>query len=66
MASKNDHLKALIHEFGNFVHVINMELDLVERRSEKVDSADVDLLEAVDHVTCSLEDLRLRLVRIKE
>jgi hypothetical protein len=66
MALKNDRLKALIHEFGNFVHVINMELDLAERRSEKVNSADPDLLKAVDYMTCSLEDLRLRLVRIRD
>jgi hypothetical protein len=54
----------LIDEFRNCVHQINMELDLAERGFEKFKYA--DLINTVDYMTCSLEDLRLRLVRIRE
>jgi hypothetical protein len=66
-AKKNcltDKGKLLIHEFRNCVHQINMELDLAERGLEKFKYA--DLISAVDSMTCSLEDLRLRLFRIRE
>ena len=55
----------LIHEFQNCVHKINMELDLAERGlEEKFKYA--DLISAVDSMNRSLEDLRVRLVRIRE
>jgi hypothetical protein len=56
--------KVLIHEFRNCLHCINMELDLAERGLEKFNYA--DLINAVDYMAGSLEDLRLRLVRIRE
>lgn len=56
--------KVLIHQFRNCVHQINMELDLAERGLEKFNYADI--LSAVDYMTRSLEDLRLRLVKIRE
>jgi hypothetical protein len=56
--------KVLIHEFRNCVHQINMELDLAERGLKELRYA--DLISAVDYLTCSLEDLRLRLFRIRE
>jgi hypothetical protein len=64
MASKKNRLadteNLLIHEFRNCVHVINMELDLVEQGLEgKTKYA--DLLSAVDFMNRSLEDLRVRL-----
>jgi hypothetical protein len=68
MTPKNDCLtdtdKVLIHEFRNCVHQINMKLDLAERGLETFKYA--DLINAVDYMTCALEDLRLRLVRIRE
>jgi hypothetical protein len=68
MAPKKDSLtdpsKLLIHQFRNYVHLINMELDLAERGREK--SKYAELVTAVDYMTCSLEDLRVRLVRIRE
>jgi hypothetical protein len=68
MAPKKDRLtdtgKVLIHEFRNCVHLINMELDLAERGLKKFKYA--DLMSAVDYMTCSLEDLRLRLLRMTE
>jgi hypothetical protein len=42
-----------------------MELDLVERRLEEKFKY-VDLISAVDSMNRSLEDLRVRLVRIRE
>jgi hypothetical protein len=67
MAPKKDCLtdrgKALIHQFRNCVHQINMELDLAERGIERFEYA--DLVTAVDYMTCSLEDLRVRLIRIR-
>jgi hypothetical protein len=64
MATKKDGLtapeKLLIHEFRNCVHRINMELDLAERGlEEKFNCA--DLVSAVDFMTRSLEELRVRL-----
>jgi hypothetical protein len=64
MASKKNRLadteNLLIHEFRNCVHVINMELDLVEQGLEgKTKYA--DLISAVDFMNRSLEDLRVRL-----
>jgi hypothetical protein len=57
--------KLLIHEFRNCVHRINMELDLAERGlEEKFRYA--DLVSAVDFMTRSLEELRVRLVRTRE
>ena len=57
--------KLLIHEFRNCVHQINMELDLAERGvEEKFKYA--DLISAVDSMNRSLEDLRVRLVRMEE
>jgi hypothetical protein len=56
--------KLLIHEFQNCVHKINMELDLAERGLVEFKSA--DLISAVDSMNRSLEDLRVRLVRIEE
>jgi hypothetical protein len=56
--------KLLIHEFQNCVHKINMELDLAERGLVEFKSA--DLISAVDSMNRSLEDLRVRLVRIIE
>jgi hypothetical protein len=69
MAAKKNCLtdtgKLLIHEFRNCVHQINMELDLAERGlHEKFKYA--DLISAVDSMSRSLEDLRVRLVRIRE
>jgi hypothetical protein len=67
MAPKKDCLtdegKALIHQFRNCVHQINMELDLAERGLERFEYA--DLVTAVDYMTCSLEDLRVRLIRMR-
>jgi hypothetical protein len=67
-AKKNgltDTAKLLIHEFRNCVHHINMELDLAERGfEEKFKYA--DLMSAVDSMNHSLEDLRVRLVRIRD
>ena len=66
MAPKKDRLtapgKLLIHEFRNCVHRINMELDLAERGLDDKFSH-VDLVSAVDSMTRSLEELRVRLVR---
>ena len=59
-----DTAKRLTHEFRNCVHHVNMELDLAERGLEKFKYA--DLVSAVDAMTRSLEDLRLRLVKIRE
>ena len=57
--------KLLIHEFRNFVHQINMELDQAERGlEEKFKYA--DLISTVDSMTRSLEDLRARLLRIRK
>ena len=57
--------KLLIHQFQNCIHRIHMELDLAERGFEgKFNYA--DLISAVDSMNCSLEDLRVRLVRIRE
>ena len=68
MAAKKDRLldpaKLLIHEFRNCVHQINMELDLAEQGLKKFSYA--DLRDAVDYMTCSLEALRVRLIRIRE
>jgi hypothetical protein len=67
MAPKKDCLtdkgKALIHEFRNCVHQIHMELDLAELGLERFEYG--DLVTAVDYMTCSLEDLRVRLIRIR-
>jgi hypothetical protein len=60
-----DTRKLLIHEFQNCVHKIHMELDLAERGLiEEIKYA--DLKSAVDSMNRSLEDLRVRLVRIEE
>jgi hypothetical protein len=57
--------KLLIHEFRNCVHQLNMELDLAELGvEEKFKYA--DLINAVDLMNRSLEDLRARLVRMEE
>jgi hypothetical protein len=69
MAAKKNRLadtgKLLIHEFRNCVHQINMELDLAERGlEEKFKYA--DFISAVDSMNRSLEDLRVRLVRMEE
>jgi hypothetical protein len=69
MAAKKEYLtetgKLLIHEFRNCVHRINMEVDLAERGlEEKFKYA--DLISAVNYMTRSLEDLRVRLVRIRK
>jgi hypothetical protein len=57
--------KLLIHQFQNCIHRIHMELDLAERGlDEKFKYA--DLIGAVDSMTRSLQDLRVRLVRISE
>jgi hypothetical protein len=68
MAPKQNDLtatgKVLIHEFRNCVHHINMELDLAERGLEKFKYA--DLISAVDAMSRSLEELRVRLVRTRE
>ena len=68
MAPRKDCLtdtgKVLIHEFRNCVHLINMELDLAERGLGKFKYA--DLMSALDSMSRSLEDLRVRLVRIRE
>jgi hypothetical protein len=62
---QTDTAKLLIHEFRNCVHQINMELDLAERGlEEKFKYA--DLISAVDYMTRSLEDLRVRLARTRE
>jgi hypothetical protein len=61
---QTDREKALIHEFRNCVHLINMELDLAERGLEKFSYT--DLVTAVDYMTGSLEDLRVRLVRVRQ
>lgn len=62
--SLTDTGKLLIHEFRNCIHQINMELDLAERGlGEKFKYA--DLLSAVDFMDRLLEELRVRLVRIR-
>jgi hypothetical protein len=62
---QTDTAKVLIHEFRNCVHQINMELDLAERGlEEKFKYA--DLISAVDYMTRSLEDLRIRLARTRD
>lgn len=64
MASKKNRLadteNLLIHELRNCVHLINMELDLVER-GVKGNIKYANLLSAVDFMNRSLEDLRVRL-----
>jgi hypothetical protein len=55
--------KLLIHEFQNCVHKIHMELDLAERGLVE-EFKYADLISAVDSMNRSLEDLRVRLVRI--
>jgi hypothetical protein len=57
--------KLLIHEFQNCVHKINMELDLAERGLVE-EFKYTDLISAVDSMKRSLEDLRVRLVGIRE
>jgi hypothetical protein len=57
--------KLLIHEFQNCVHKINMELDLAERGLVE-EFKYADLISAVDSMKRSLEDLRVRLVGIRE
>jgi hypothetical protein len=57
--------KLLIHEFQNCVHKINMELDLAERGLVE-EFKYADLISAVDSMERSLEDLRVRLVGIRE
>jgi hypothetical protein len=56
--------KLLIHEFQNCVHKIHMELDLAERGLVE-EFKYADLISAVDSMNRSLEDLRVRLVRIE-
>jgi len=57
--------KLLIHEFRNCIHEINMELDLAELGiEEKFKYA--DFISAVDSMNRSLEDLRVRLIRMEE
>jgi hypothetical protein len=63
--SLTDPEKLLTHEFQNCIHRIHMELDLVERGLEEKFKY-VDLISAVDSMNRSLEDLRVRLVRIRE
>ena len=67
MAAKKDYQtrteKVLIHEFRNCVHQINMEIDLAERGLSRFEYA--DLRTAVDYMICSLEDVRLRLFKIR-
>jgi hypothetical protein len=60
-----DGAKLLIHQFRNCVHQINMELDLAERGVEETFKY-ADFISAVDFMNRSLEDLRVRLVRIEE
>jgi hypothetical protein len=57
--------KLLIHEFQNCVHKINMELDLAERGLVE-EFKYADLISAVNSMKRSLEDLRVRLVGIRE
>jgi hypothetical protein len=57
--------KLLIHAFRNCVHQINMELDLAKRGLLE-EPKYADLISAVDFMNRSLEDLRVRLVRIEE
>jgi hypothetical protein len=69
MAAKKEDLtdtgKLLIHEFRNCVHRITMEVDLAERGLEaKFNCA--DLISAVDYMSRSLEDLRVRLVKMRK
>jgi hypothetical protein len=68
MATKKNSLtdpeKLLTHEFQNCIHRIHMELDLAERGLEEKFKY-VDLISAVDSMNRSLEDLRVRLVRIR-
>ena len=69
MATKKNRLaetgKLLIHEFRNCVHQINMELDLAELGvEEKFKYA--DFISAVESMKGSLEDLRVRLIRMEE
>jgi hypothetical protein len=54
--------KLLIHDVGNFVHKVSMELDLAEGGQKKLKYA--DLASAVDSMSHSLEDLRVHLVKI--
>jgi hypothetical protein len=61
----DDTEKLLLHEFQNCVHKIHMELDLVERGLVQ-EFKYADLISAVDSMNRSLEDLRVRLVRIEE
>jgi hypothetical protein len=57
--------RELVHEFRNCIHQIHMELDLAERGlNEKFRHADI--MNALDLMSRSLEDLRTRLVRIRE
>jgi hypothetical protein len=69
MAAKKSPLidaeKLLIHEFQNCVHKINMELDLAELGLVK-EFKYAGLTSAVDLMNRSLEDLRVRLVRMEE
>jgi hypothetical protein len=68
MAAKKSRLidaeKLLIHEFQNCVHKINMELDLAELGLVK-EFKYAGLTSAVDLMNRSLEDLRVRLVRME-
>jgi hypothetical protein len=57
--------KLLIHEFRNCIHEINMELDLAELGIEKKFKY-ADFISAVDSMNRSLEDLRVRLIRMEE
>jgi hypothetical protein len=63
--SLTDSVKLLTHEFQNCVHKINMELDLAELGLKgKFDYT--DLVNAVDSMNRSLEDLRSQLVKTDE
>jgi len=57
--------RELVHEFQNCVHKINMELDLAELGLVE-EFKYADLISAVDFMNRSLEDLRVRLVRMEE
>jgi hypothetical protein len=61
----DDTEKLLLHEFQNCVHKIHMELDLVEHGLVQ-EFKYADLISAVDSMNRSLEDLRVRLVKIEE
>ena len=69
MAAKKSRLidaeKLLIHEFQNCVHKINMELDLAELGLVEDFKVYAGLISAVDFMNRSLEDLRVRLVRME-